>query len=177
DVSTEDIDLVLNAERRKRERFIAFLLILIGIIGLYLLSKPDSPNRTLIQGPIYKHEASLSGSTNSSKKSNSFPSNPAQQIKQQSTIEQLQVHGHMEAQEDLLFTVDSYDAHATYTLHLGNGKVKRFHGQSLRYAYPQSGSYQVRLNVSFEGETKELANRTLEIMEAIAVAPNATIDF
>jgi N-methylhydantoinase A/oxoprolinase/acetone carboxylase beta subunit len=59
----------------------------------------------------------------------------------------------------------------------GDSAVRVQNGRLTIGPYPQSGSYLVKLDVTYEGKTRRLAKKTIEIMEAIAIAPTATMDF
>lgn len=181
-VNTDDLETyIFEGERRKRDLFIALLFIFIGVSGLYFITQAssESDNPQMMHNPIYKQEAQVmhAGSSPTSSPSTIHKASIVP-TKKRTPKSQLKIKGNMEAHEAISFTIDSYDQNATYALKLGNGVTKIVDRKTFEYTYPQSGSYQVELDVTFEGETQKLAKQKIQIMEAIAVAPSASqIDF
>ena len=170
-VHTDDLEkFIFDGERRKWDRCAAILFVALGTAGLYFITQSSEPNPSLLQSPIYQNESEHTPSTGSV-----APKEFHHDLKE--IPQQLHIKGNMEAQEAIQFTIDSFDKNASYTLHLGNGAVKKVKQKTARYVYPQSGRYIVKLEVSFEGKTRQLAKETIHIMEAIAVAPTASLDF
>ncbi|MEM9823899.1 MAG: PKD domain-containing protein [Bacteroidota bacterium] len=170
-VHTDDLEkFIFEGERRKWERCIAFLFVVLGAVGLYFITQSSQPTPSSLRSPIYENQQDA----------NQVPvSNSAHEIGVNSSEipQQLYIKGNMEAHEAIRFTIDSFDKNASYTLHMGNGEVKKIRKKTSKYIYPQSGNYTVKLEVSYEGKTRQLAKETIQIMEAIAVAPTASLDF
>ena len=157
----------LGNEKNHRDKYIAMILVLIGVAGLYLIinanknPKPTSwePDETSITSPAISNHALKTTTDQIPKK-------------------QLKLKGILEAEEPITFIIDSYDDKGAYFLDLGNGVVKEPKEKSIRYTYRHPGEYVIKLRVSFEGKTKLIHREAISILDAIEVSDLATkIDF
>ena len=89
------------------------------------------------------------------------------------SVEQLKIDGEKEANQKLLFTIESFNANADYILDFGNGKKIHPKEKTFTYAYQASGNYKVLLDVKYQGKSKRIFSNSIEIFDPIEVAPGA----
>jgi len=121
------------------------LLLSIGLGGLYYIcnSKYATINRTEVQFASLDYPRPEAPPLATTKKQ-------APDYNKIPTGEPLQISGHNEVGEKITFTIDSFDKEATYKLYPGNGQVVTLNNKHTSYVYPASGTYNVRLHVSYK---------------------------
>jgi len=91
---------------------------------------------------------------------------------------QLHVGGPREAHTPVLFEVENFNQNAEYLLDFGDGIRRVLNQRTDSHIYEMPGNYKLQLYVTYKGERRKLASKSIEIMEPITVATNATrIDF
>ena len=180
EVNTDDLEnYIFDGEKRYKERYVAMFLVFVGIVGLsYMLMLPEKEVNEAAAHTIYKTETTttnvdLDQTINTT--SNTPKSTPpaTSKKKKRKVSKHLLIDGHMEAKDPVYFTIKSFDKNATYTLRLSNGKSQKLNKKKSKYIFKEPGFYHVELDVTYKGQTKTIAQTGFEIMEAIAIAPEA----
>jgi len=91
---------------------------------------------------------------------------------------QLHVRGPREAHTPVIFEVKNFNQNAEYLLDFGDGIRRVLNQRTDSHIYENPGKYNLQLYVTFKGDRRKLASESVQIMEPITVATNATrIDF
>jgi len=189
EVNIRDLEeFVQSKEKRKIDLSIAFLIVLIGVFGFYFALPVDKDEEAAAPKDfIYDDDFSSKETVKELRDLKEASPQPVPVITQ-STKEkdtrrkalenQLQIAGNMEAMEDIRFAIDSYNQKAEYIMTMGDGTIKKVNTPYVRHRYEYPGEYKVKLEVAYQGERAVIAERNLQIMEAIAVANDAPyVDF
>lgn len=152
-----------QSKSARYESSFVFLLIAIGIFGLYYIPKspfadrsPSSENRFSPRSP--SEVAIMPPST--SKGSDSYAEEEQKQV---TSKRQLFIVGEKIAGQTIFFTIDSYDEQAAYQLELGNGETLEVDHKTVSYTYAEAGSYQLNLRVSYRGEEALIHSEQIQI--------------
>ncbi len=182
EVNTDGLEnYIFESEKRRKDKYIAFLFVLIGIVGLYYItSSRQKQVNPVLKDPIYNTQ-STSSVEQTPKKSQQQSDNkrPKQARKsKQKLAKHLSIDGFMEANEPVIFTIERFNENATYVLRFNNGKQTTFNQKEIQYTFTNPGHYKASLDVIYKGKTETIAREKFEIMEAIAIAPTASkVDF
>ena len=155
------------------ERIIVILLIIVGIIGVYFtfkmgfkssLSKATSQITKNISTPVLEADFQTIG--------------PKEIIAEKTISEtQLQIVGEKEANQKMKFTIESFDKKANYDLIMGDGAILHPKNKTIEYAYQNPGNYHIQLKVNYNGKTRNIFSDKIQILESIAVAPSAHLEY
>ena len=86
---------------------------------------------------------------------------------------QLLIFGEKEANQSMKFTIESFDKKANYDLIMGDGVTLHPKHKTIEYTYQKPGNYRIQLKVNYDGKSEKLFSKKIQILESIAVAPNA----
>ena len=154
---------------KRTEQFFVILLIIVGVLGaIYTfnfgftssLSKATSKITKNISSPV------LQASTPTVAHQENIPEKIVMET-------QVQIVGEKEANQRMKFTIESFNNNAKYDLIMGDGEVLHPSHKTIEYTYQKPGRYHVQLKVNYNGKSESIFSKDIEIMESIAIAPNA----
>jgi len=182
EVHTEDLEnYIFDGDKRRKDKYIAFFFVLIGIVGLYYItSSRQKEADNGIKDPIYNTQPTSSVEETPKKlpESNKDKNQDQPIKKNQKLAKTLSIEGFMEAHEPITFIIERFNKNATYVLRLSNGEEKRFKQKEIQYTFKKPGHYKASLDVIYKDKSETIAREKFEIMEAIAIAPVANkVDF
>ena len=158
---------------KRTEQIFVILLIIVGVLGaIYTfnfgftssLSKATSKITRNISSPVLQ--------------TNIPPVVPQEQIPEKIVMEtQVQIIGEKEANQSMKFTIESFDKKAKYDLIMGDGEILHPNHKTIEYTYLKPGNYHVQLKVNYNGKSENIFSKDIEIMESIAIAPNANREY
>jgi len=151
----------------KKNNFISgelLICLLICIVGLLMLS------RVMTSCPDHSPTVYTPPNTNSSPKTARLGFAKFPKLDH---VEDMDIKGFKEAKEKLTFYIPDFHRKIKYDLDLGNGKVITVKEEKVTYAYPEYGTYNVKLWGSCNGQRKLLRTKRLRIKEAIEVSEDA----
>ncbi len=82
----------------------------------------------------------------------------------------LNVRGIQEAGAKLQFEINSFNKNAHYFLDFGNGEKKSFKNKKQRYTYSDSGDYDLKLYITYNGKTKLVHSETINIEHQVVAS-------
>ena len=135
---------------RLPEKIIIACIIFIAIIGLLYMPKSPFAGST---STTYSSSFGLTTTPSSTSNSTLNTNNSLAPAISKQPVRQLHIKGDLVAGEMLLFTIDSFDEEAVYQLDIGKGVVLDLDKKNFYYAFPKSGTYSIKLMVSYQGET------------------------
>lgn len=148
--------------QQRLDRLGLSLMILCGIIGLlYCLANADSffkkSEKDAIgnQFPSQPYQYAIAGISQANKQEKAVATSAVRPF--------VHISGSTRAGQTLQFVLDDYYQGAEYKLRLGNGDVRQVQTNEMTYAYAQAGSYEVVLEVSYQGETAIAFSKILTI--------------
>lgn len=151
------------------ERFFVILLIIIGIAGAVYTFNIG------FKSSLSKQSSQITKNISLSVLEANIQSSPTQAITSGKTAPrtQLRISGEKEANHKIKFTIDSFDKKAHYSLNMGDGKILHPKNRTIEHTYQKPGIYNVELEVNFNGRSEKIFSEDIQILESIAVAPNA----
>ncbi len=151
------------------ERFFVILLIIIGIAGAVYTFNIG------FKSSLSKQTSQITKNISLSALKANIPSSPTQVITSVKAFPktQLRISGEKEANHKIEFTIDSFDKKADYNLSMGDGKILQPKDKTIEYTYKKPGNFTVELEVNFNGRSEKIFSEEIQILESIAVAPNA----
>lgn len=168
------LELEQHQQNKKRDTALLIFLVIIGFSGLCYTFTQASPNYETDYSDFDEISASLAQTMARPKKTKAiiqattYPSRRARKH-----LETLLIRGSKETHRPIKFIIDSFDDHAEYTLHFGNGKRRQVNKKQIVYYYQKPGKYRVRLNATFNGETRNIYTGHLEIADNLEFATGA----
>ena len=160
---------------KKTEEFFVILLIIVGFLGaIYTfnfgftssLSKATCKITKNMSSPVL--QAGIPTVAYQENTSNKIVTETQQVIKTQ-----VRIVGEKEVNQKMKFTIESFDKKAKYDLIMGDGEILHPNYKTIEYEYKKPGNYHVQLKVNYNGESKSIFSEDIEILETIAIAPNA----
>ena len=154
---------------RRKESFLTVCVFAIGLAGFaYLFSQP----RDMSLESNLSNEDFATNATNEA--SRLLP--VAQKTSSKEMQNYLDIDGFLEAGEKLRFSVEGFNEAVSYSIHLGNGDKINLNDQTAYYTYPSSGNFEIKLLASYNGESKVMAKKRVNIDEAIMVVNGALVE-
>jgi PKD domain len=146
------------------EKFIVFLLIALGVAGtFYTFNISFKSNFSKAAHQITKNISSPV-----------LEASPQLNTSGKNAVEtQLMIDGAKESNQRMKFTIPSFDKKAKYDLFMGDGVILHPNNKTVEYAYRKPGNYHIQLKVSYDGKSEKIFSKNIEILESIAIAPNA----
>lgn len=129
-------------------------IMLIGGIGIFFSFTSDTTTTKNNATANYSNDYQQSNYQNSDEDETSF----------------LRVTGDSEVDRNMYFEIKSYNSNATYTLDLGNGVKKHFKSKKQRYAYKNAGRYNVKLFITYNGNTKLMDKQQMNIEHSVVAS-------
>jgi len=162
-----------SLKSKRTEQFFVILLIFIGVLGaIYTFNFGFTSSLSKATSKITKNISSpgLKASTPTVA--------PLERIPKKIVMEtQVHIAGEKEVNQKMKFTIESFDKKAKYDLIMGDGEVLHPSHKTIEYTYQKPGNYHVQLKVYYNGKSESIFSKDIEIMESIAIAPNANQEF
>ncbi len=160
---------------KSAEKVLIWSILVFGILGfMVILDSMTFKKNETAGNPIYKESIDDNRSDDTRKK---LPL-PLPVKNELIKGKQLHIGGPREAHTPVLFEVENFNQNAEYLLDFGDGIRRVLNQRTDSHIYERPGNYKLQLYVTYKGDRRILANESVEIMEPITVATNATrIDF
>lgn len=89
----------------------------------------------------------------------------------------LDVNGIQEIGSELQFEVKNFNKNAEYLMDFGNGTKKRLNRKKQSYTYENSGDFNLRLFITYNGKTKLVHKETINIdRQVVASSEMSTVN-
>jgi hypothetical protein len=160
-----------SSKSHYHERIICSLMLLLGILGLQHIMT-SSPKFS----PTVYYTSSAQVSPMYPRTGEEKVSPVSNQEYRETDQELLQISGHFEAEEELIFNIPDFFSKVSYVLNLGNNHTIPFNDSTVHYRYPKSGRYTIELWATHLDEKKLLFSRKIKINERIEVDEDSFID-
>lgn len=152
--------------QQRLDRLGLSLMILCGLIGLFYcianantIFKKSKKDALGVQFPSQPYQYAIAGISHTNLQEKAAASN--KEVEHMQSF--VNISGTPRAGETLQFLLDAYDQEAEYKLLLGNGDTRQVQTNQMAYTYAQAGSYEVILEVSYQGETAVAFSKILTI--------------
>ncbi|KAA3630575.1 MAG: hypothetical protein DWQ02_17890 [Bacteroidetes bacterium] len=84
----------------------------------------------------------------------------------------LKVRGIKEAGSRMQFEINSFNSNANYLIDFGNGEKKHLKSKNQQYTYKNSGDFNLRLFITYNGKTKLVHSEVLNIDNQVVASAN-----
>lgn len=152
------------------DRILLLIVLLLGISGLvFLLNMKKEPvlitekEKALPELPQKKIENPIK---------NSIPTETIE-INNQTSNAKLNIKGELEVGQPLQFSISNLEQNVDYIIDFGNGTKKNINSPNISYAYSKSGKYSVSIKAIYNGQTKIVDSKIINIANEIEIVQKA----